>query len=201
MSIIYGITYTNRQSKVHVYAILLVVLQPVCIFMQDMKGKVNRLEAIKELIESHVIGNQEELLHHLSDDGFILTQATLSRDLKKLKVSKAPDLKGNYHYVLPFEESERLRSLSTMKETIQKGGISIEFSGQLAVMKTRPGYASAIAWDIDTNAPAEILGTIAGDDTVLLILRERVTRNQVIKALSVFIPSLIKQETETENNK
>lgn len=169
--------------------------------MQDMKGKVNRLEAIKELIESHVIGNQEELLHHLSNDGFILTQATLSRDLKKLKVSKAPGLNGNYHYVLPIEESERLRSLSTMKETIQKGGISIEFSGQLAVMKTRPGYASAIAWDIDTNAPDEILGTIAGDDTVLLILRERVTRNQVIKVLSAFIPSLIKQETDTENNK
>jgi transcriptional regulator of arginine metabolism len=198
MSIIYAMMETNTRLNMHVYARIYLLLPSVCIFMQDMKGKVNRLEAIKELIESHTIGNQEELLHHLNNDGFILTQATLSRDLKKLKVSKAPDLNGTYHYVLPIEESERLRSLSAMQETIQKGGISIEFSGQLAVMKTRPGYASAIAWDIDTNAPTEILGTIAGDDTVLLILRERVTRNQVIKALSAFIPSLIKQDTETE---
>ncbi len=179
----------------------ILILHQVCIFMQDMKEKSSRLEAIKELIETHVIENQEELLRYLGKDGFILTQATLSRDLKKLKVSKAPDVDGIYHYVLPFEESERLHSLSIMKETVQKGGISIEFSGQLAVMKTRPGYASAIAGDIDANAPAEIMGTIAGDDTILLILRERVTRDQVIKALSHFIPSLFKQGTDTKNNK
>ena len=62
--------------------------------------------------------------------------------------------------------------------------ISLEFSGQLAVVKTKPGYASAIAWDIDNKATDEILGTIAGDDTILLVPREGVTRDSIIRMMN-----------------
>ena len=64
---------------------------------------------------------------------------------------------------------------------------NIEFSGNLAVVKTRPGYAMGIASDIDTHAPCEILGTIAGDDTILIIPREGISRDKIVKALAHFI--------------
>ena len=70
------------------------------------------------------------------------------------------------------------------------GFISLEFSRNLAVVRTRPGYASSIAYDIDVNSPHEILGTIAGDDTILIIPREEYSREQVIEALSYFIPNI-----------
>jgi transcriptional regulator of arginine metabolism len=63
--------------------------------------------------------------------------------------------------------------------------LSIEFSGNLAVMKTKPGYASAIAWDIDNKGSVEILGTIAGDDTILIIPREGVTREQILTLMDI----------------
>ena len=70
------------------------------------------------------------------------------------------------------------------------GVIGIEFSGNLAVIKTRPGYASSVAYDIDDHSFDEILGTIAGDDTILLVLREGCTRTSVMNALSLIIPNI-----------
>ncbi len=63
--------------------------------------------------------------------------------------------------------------------------LSLDFSGQLALVKTKPGYASAIAWDIDNRATNEVLGTIAGDDTVLLIPRDGVSREEIMKVLNL----------------
>ena len=70
------------------------------------------------------------------------------------------------------------------------GFISIEFSGNLAVMKTRPGYAMAIAGEIDRRANEYILGTVAGDDTILLIPKDNISRKEVLKSLSTFIPDI-----------
>ena len=66
----------------------------------------------------------------------------------------------------------------------------LEFSGNLAVIRTRPGYASSVAYDIDTHNLNEILGTIAGDDTILLVLREGCTRSSVVNASSLLIPNI-----------
>ena len=63
--------------------------------------------------------------------------------------------------------------------------LSLDFSGQLAILKTKPGYASAIAWDIDNKASNEVLGTIAGDDTVLLIPREGITKEEIMKVINL----------------
>ena len=157
-----------------------------------MKSKNNRLDAIKIIISSKEIGSQEELLQELTKEGFQLTQATLSRDLKQLKVAKAASMNGNYVYVLPNNPMyRRMTEQQSATEMLRSDGVrGIEFSGNIAVIRTRPGYASSVAYDIDTHHFDEILGTIAGDDTIMLVLREGCTRTSVLNALSLIIPNI-----------
>lgn len=157
-----------------------------------MKSKNSRLDAIKIIISSKEIGSQEELLQELAKEGFALTQATLSRDLKQLKVAKAASMNGNYVYVLPNNTMyKRMTEPLSAQEMLRYNGfVSIEFSGNLAVIKTRPGYASSLAYDIDNHNFDEIIGTIAGDDTLMLVLREGCTRTKVKNSLSLVIPNI-----------
>ena len=157
-----------------------------------MKSKNNRLDAIKMIISSKEVGSQDELLQELLKEGYSLTQATLSRDLKQLKVAKAASMNGNYVYVLPNNTMyKRMTEQHSASEMLRYNGvISLDFSGNMAVIKTRPGYASSVAYDIDNRDFDEILGTIAGDDTILLVLREGYTINDVINALSLIIPNI-----------
>jgi transcriptional regulator of arginine metabolism len=135
------------------------------------------------MIAQHQLSNQEELLGMMEQAGFEVTQATLSRDLKLMKVVKAPNEKGVYVYTLP-QSAPKEGSTANREPRMANGLLSIEFSGQLAVIKTRPGHASAFAYEIDSNASHVILGTIAGDDTILLIPREGFTRDEVTRTLS-----------------
>lgn len=149
-----------------------------------MKKKKERLSVISEILRFQVIGSQEEILEQLREKGFNVTQATLSRDLKVMKVAKTPLSDGTYKYVLPPQIKPISDELSSLNFTSHGAVLSLEFSGDLAVIKTKPGYASAIAWDIDNRATNEVLGTIAGDDTILLIPREGVTREEITKVIS-----------------
>ena len=159
-----------------------------------MKEKNQRLEALRLIISSQQLGSQDELLAALQKEGFKLTQATLSRDLKQLKVAKAATMGGNYVYVLPNETMyKRVSTPSTVREMMQMPGfLSIQFSGNLGVIKTRPGYASAIAWNIDNKNIPMILGTVAGADTIMIVLKEGVHRDELIEALSSVIPNVKK---------
>lgn len=148
----------------------------------SMCTKKERLEMICKLIGNESINNQEQLNKRLSEMGFAVTQATLSRDIKQLKVIKVHDANGMYVYRLPEKQA-----LQVVKNPAQSIHSNIEFSGNLAVIKTRPGYAMGIASDIDTHAPKEILGTIAGDDTILVIPREGFSRQNIVDALAHFI--------------
>ncbi|SFD70636.1 arginine repressor [Thermophagus xiamenensis] len=157
-----------------------------------MRIKTQRLNLIRQLISKHKVGSQEELLNLLEAEGFSTTQATLSRDLKALKVAKRPDVEGGYAYVLP--EDEDSGGDQSNEDVFPVNGLeSIEFSGNMAVMKTRPGFANSIASIIDSQAPFEIIGTIAGDDTILLICKEGVSRPDVLNALSAFMPGIKKK--------
>lgn len=157
-------------DKLHIYSIM---------------TKKYRQRIIKEILQTNEVNSQDMLLKILVDRGFELTQATLSRDIKELKIIKVPSAKGNYTYQL----SETIPGFQEETSPLSSFGyISLEFSGQLAVMKTRPGYAMAIAGEIDSKATDYILGTVAGDDTILLIPKENVSREQVIEVLSGFIP-------------
>ena len=157
-----------------------------------MKVKNNRLEALRLIISSQQLGSQDELLNALQKEGFKLTQATLSRDLKQLKVAKAASMSGNYVYVLPNETMyKRVSSPNSIREMMKVPGfVSINFSGNIGIIKTRPGYASSIAWNIDNSDVPEILGTIAGDDTLFIVIKEGVKHQDVVEALSDVVPNM-----------
>ena len=107
-----------------------------------MKKKANRLDAIKMIISSKDISSQEELLQALGKEGFELTQATLSRDLKQLKVAKAANMNGKYVYVLPNNIMyKRSNDQSASEMLMTSGFVSLHFSKNIAVIRTRPGYA------------------------------------------------------------
>ncbi|MDR1259515.1 MAG: ArgR family transcriptional regulator [Tannerellaceae bacterium] len=137
-----------------------------------MSVRKERQEAIRRIIRTEKVRNQEELSRRLEAVGFPATQATLSRDIKQLKIARVHD--GNDTYV--YQSTDAARSVT-----------DLEFSGNLAVIKTRPGYAGAIASDIDREAPREILATVAGDDTILLIPREGYSRESISSAIARFI--------------
>ena len=158
-----------------------------------MKVKKSRLETLRMIISSRELGNQEELLAALQQEGFKLTQATLSRDLKQLKVAKAATMNGNYVYVLPNATMyKRVSSPAQIKEMMQVPGfLSIQFSGHMAVIRTKPGYASSIAYNIDNSEIPYILGTIAGDDTIFMVIQENIDEHDVVTALKKVVPNMV----------
>ena len=154
-----------------------------------MKERQIRLKAIKRLIKDKRVASQEELLGLLVAEGYSLTQATLSRDLKLLKVGKVSEGQTGYYYTLPGEDDKR-ESEKNYALDFQRGYVSIEFSHNNGVVRTLTGHANSVALALDNLAMGEILGTIAGDDTVLIIVKEGVPGSQIIEKLRKKIPDL-----------
>ena len=152
-------------------------------------SKNQRLLAIRKIIGNSRIETQEELLEKLLRQGYHLTQATLSRDLKSLKVAKKADPDKGYIYFIP-ENAEVKEEKKSREKFPVNGFMWLKFSDQLGVIKTKPGYASSIATLIDSSNSFEILATIAGDDTILIIPVEGMTKQDVIRALILIMPDL-----------
>jgi len=146
-----------------------------------MSIKTARLEVIRLIISSQEISNQEELVKALAAEGYHITQATLSRDLKQLKVAKAASMTGKSFYVLPNNTMfKRVREHRAIQDMMLNNGVkSITFTGNLCVIRTRPGYAGSVAYDIDDANFPEIIGTVAGDDTIMIALYEHVSRDMI----------------------
>ena len=138
-----------------------------------------RQQAILDIIQAGPVFSQDELAARLREAGISSTQATLSRDLKALRISKVP----GEGYVVPA----RGRSLSV---DFTSGILRIQFSANLGVIRTRPGLANAVAVLIDNHMVHSVLGTIAGDDTILLILREGSTPEVVLDGLTPLFPEI-----------
>jgi transcriptional regulator of arginine metabolism len=156
-----------------------------------MSAKTKRLLTIKDILSTYKIGTQDELLRILEDRGFSLTQATLSRDLKFLKVGRIADPDKGYVYCLPEKQNQfQSENLTSHDNFPVSGFLSLRFSNNFGVIKTKSGYASSIASLIDSSAPYEILGTLAGDDTILLIPIEGASPQDIKKALIVIMPEL-----------
>lgn len=157
-----------------------------------MRQKNDRLDTLRMLFSSQELCSQEEVLKALRKEGFSVTQATLSRDMKQLKVAKAAMANGKYIYVLPTETMyKRVQKAMTAREMLLTSGFrSIQFSGNMGVIKTRPGYASSIAYNIDNAKVDDILGTIAGDDTIFIVFTEGTTHEDAINSLSYIIPDI-----------
>lgn len=157
-----------------------------------MKNRKQRVELMVKLISNQCIGSQEELAQLLEEAGYSVTQATLSRDLKMLKTTKVPTDRGGYMYILPDSNSLRDKLLAKgqikMNANYQSGFVSLTLSRNVAVIKTRNGYAPGLAYDIDMSNTPEILGTIPGSDTIFAILREDVTHDKAMAIFSHLLP-------------
>ena len=140
-----------------------------------MNTKQLRRLRTKEIIRDNIISSQEDLLKRLRNEGFELTQATLSRDLKKMNVSKVAHPDNSYRYNIPEDPQSKSKSDA-------RGFVSLEFSGHLAVIKTLAGYASPMAVLMDNNSSDLVNGTIAGRDTIFVALSEKDTNREEFKA-------------------
>jgi transcriptional regulator of arginine metabolism len=133
-------------------------------------NKGQRHIKIRELIANYDIETQDELVEYLRNAGFNVTQATVSRDIKELHLVKVPLSDGRYKYSLPADQ--RFNPLQKLKRVLMDAFVSIDSAGHFVVLKTLPGNAHAVGALIDNLDWEEILGTICGDDTCLIICRE-----------------------------
>lgn len=132
--------------------------------------KSRRHFAIMEILGGERIGTQEELCEALRRKGFDITQATVSRDIKELRLIKVPADNG-YYYAWP--ETKIPMQLQRAKRVFSDSVIGLDFSENIIVIKTLPGAAQSIASLIDSLHDPHILGTVAGDDTILVVIRSR----------------------------
>ncbi|KRE05708.1 arginine repressor [Bacillus sp. Root239] len=132
-------------------------------------NKGQRHIKIRDIITNNDIETQDELVDILKKQGFNVTQATISRDIKELHLVKVPLMDGRYKYSLPADQ--RFNPLQKLKRSLMDAFVKIDSAGHMLVMKTLPGNANAIGALIDHLDWDEILGTICGDDTCLIICR------------------------------
>jgi len=132
-------------------------------------SKMKRHIKIREIISENDIETQDELVAHLKKLGFNVTQATVSRDIKELHLVKVLSSSGRYTYSTPTEQ--RFNPQDKLKRIIMEAFVSIDHASHFVVMKTLPGNANALGAIIDELDWEEVMGTICGDDTCLLICR------------------------------
>ena len=146
--------------------------------------KTKRHRKILELIKENVVGTQEELADLLKQDGFAVTQATVSRDIKELALIKIPTRDDQYRYALPMEvavSETRLRFL--LKEFV----LNYAASENILLVRTAPGNANAVASALDNAQWGEILGSVAGDDTILVVARKKEDIPCIIEKLESYL--------------
>ena len=154
-----------------------------------MKERHSRLKAIRKLIKNHRVESQETLLSYLQKEGYEVTQATLSRDLKMLKVGKVSDGNAGYFYTLPSDE-ENQESEQIYKRDFLRGYVSIDWSGNIIVIKTFPGHANTVSNALDNLNLEDLLGTVAGDNCLFACIKEGVSGEDFVKKLKTKIPEL-----------
>ena len=150
-----------------------------------MKGKTERHRIIREIVRGGKVASQEELAAILEERGIQVAQATLSRDIRDLGISKFHDGSG-YYYSLPAAQRTPARVAPVTPVIIS----SLEFSGQLAILKTMPGHANMVAAIIDAGSLPEVAGTIAGDDTIMVAAREGISRDKLATSLGKLLGNL-----------
>lgn len=128
-----------------------------------------RQEKILEIIQKYDVDTQETLIARLREEGYNVTQTTVSRDIRKLNLVKGVSATGTYKYVVPGAMKEKNIPIlnSAMSDSVTK----IDFAGNIVVVKTYAGMANAIAVCIDSRYHEDIVGSVAGDDTILLVVK------------------------------
>ena len=152
-----------------------------------MRNKTERLNIIKRIISEELISSQEELIKRLLEAGIQATQSTLSRDFKEINISKMPHPDKGYVYVL----SERLGGeVITNTANLGDAILGVKFSHNIAVILTKSGYASAVSVIIDSRKLKDVIGTVAGDNNIIMILAENAKRESVLEQMHEMFPAL-----------
>jgi transcriptional regulator of arginine metabolism len=144
-----------------------------------MKGQ--RHMKIREIIGSREIETQDELVDALCAAGYNVTQATVSRDIKELQLMKAPLADGRYKYSLPADQ--RFNPSQRLKRALTDHFVHIDFTENLVVLKCLPGTANTICALIDNLEWPEVMGTIGGDDTILIICRTKENSQHTVNTI------------------
>lgn len=159
---------------------------------KDKKNKYERLEMVRNVIQTCDIADQQQLMAELSRNGVNITQPTLSRYLHKLKAVKEIGMDGNPHYRMPTSMPyKRVAEQQEATMNLTSGFVSVRYAGNMGVIKTLPGYAASLAYHIDSTNPPFILGTIAGDDTIFIVRDLSATDNDVTAVLKGIIPDMV----------
>lgn len=146
-----------------------------------------RQAKILELVESRSIERQEELLELLRQDGFDVTQATISRDIRELNIVKAATGSGSYRYIAAYQR-EKLHHASGRFETIFKESVlKIDYSGNIVLVKCYTGMANAACEMFDAMVWGDVVGTLSGDDTFLVLVRSEAAAITLCDQLREFI--------------
>ena len=140
-----------------------------------------RQKKILELIEKYDIDTQENLIEKLAEEGFSVTQTTASRDIRELKLVKGMANKGGYKYIRP--EVKKENNVPVLNSSLTAAVLSIEVARNIVVVKTFPGMANALAVCVDTLEHPHIVGSVAGDDTILLVIKDDETATMVEEKL------------------
>jgi transcriptional regulator of arginine metabolism len=132
-------------------------------------GKRERLATIREVVQQHRVTSQEQLRELLVQRDFDVTQATLSRDIRELRLVKIPDPEGGTYYTLPPESWDQRPPIARLLPTLYIGA---EGTGNLIIVRTLAGGAQAVAEALDWEEWPEVMGTLGGDDSILIVLRD-----------------------------
>ena len=141
---------------------------------QDKKGKQQRQEAILRLIEQAPIKRQEELMERLSGEGFAVTQATISRDIRELNLMKTSDEDGNYRYAVGYGSKaapQNGRATERFERIFRESALKVDYAGHIVLIKCDTGMANAACGLFDSLHWSNVVGTLSGDDTFFILTR------------------------------
>lgn len=144
--------------------------------------KARRQAKILELIKHHIIETQEDLADALGREGIPVTQATVSRDIKELQLNKIPTGDGRYRYGLP-EETPSV-SWDKRRRIFQESVLGVDHSENIIIVRSLPGTAPGVGSAIDHLGWPEIIGSVAGDDTVMIIVKPKEATPEVVERIA-----------------
>ena len=149
--------------------------------------KSNRQKKILEIVNRHHVETQDDLIAYLETEGYSVTQATISRDIRELRISKVLGENGKYHYTLPKQATDPLKK--DLRHTYMDSVTSVACGGNIVVIKTHPGLAQAVAAGVDSMHLPEILGCVAGDDTIFAATQDEETAKRIAERFSAYVKS------------
>ncbi len=131
--------------------------------------KRERQQKILEIIEKYDVETQDDLIKHLNQSGFEVTQATISRDIRELKLTKGTAVNGVSKYAVPVAKKEHV--IPHFNSVLTDSIVKVDYAGNLIIIKTFPGMANAVATCVDSLKIDDIIGCVAGDDAILVVVR------------------------------